>query len=158
MNKLHHYNLKIKWTGNKGTGTSAYRAYSRDHVAMADGKEDIACSSDPSFLGSKDRYNPEQLLVASLSSCHMLWYLHLCSEAGVVVTDYIDEATGTMTETTDGGGYFEEVTLNPKVTVAENSMIAKANDLHQKANEFCFIAKSVKFPVHHRPTCVVKSI
>ena len=155
MNKLHNYNLKIKWTGNKGTGTSAYRAYDRNHIIQSEGKAEIASSSDPSFLGDKTRYNPEELLVASLSSCHMLWYLHLCSEAGVVVTDYTDSATGTMAETADGG-YFEEVTLNPVVTVADASMVAKANELHHKANGFCFIARSVKSPVRHRSTCVVK--
>lgn len=156
MNKLHNYNIKIKWTGNKGTGTSAYRAYDRNHVIQSEGKVEIACSSDLSFLGDKTRYNPEELLVASLSSCHMLWYLHLCSEAGVVVTDYTDNATGKMAETVDGG-YFEEVTLNPVVTVADASMVEQANELHHKANGFCFIANSVKFPVHHKPTYLVKS-
>jgi organic hydroperoxide reductase OsmC/OhrA len=156
MNKQHHYHLKIKWTGNKGTGTSAYRAYSRDHTIQSEHKAEIACSSDPSFLGDKTRYNPEELLVASLSSCHMLWYLHLCSEASVAVTDYVDSATGIMAETANGGGHFEEVILKPIVTVADSSMITKANELHKKANELCFIANSVNFPVHHQPTCIVK--
>lgn len=155
MNKLHHYNLKIKWTGNKGSGTSGYRAYDRNHIIQSEGKAEIACSSDPSFLGDRARYNPEELLVASLSSCHMLWYLHLCSEAGVVIVDYIDNATGTMAETANGSGHFEEVILNPAITVAESSMIAKANELHHKANELCFIANSVNFPVRHRPTYAV---
>lgn len=156
MNKLHHYNLKINWTGNKGSGTSGYRAYDRNHTVQSEGKTGIACSSDPSFLGDKTRYNPEELLVASLSSCHMLWYLHLCSEAGVVVVDYTDNATGAMAETANGGGHFDEVILNPVVTVAESSMISKANELHKKANEFCFIANSVNFPVRHRSTCIAK--
>lgn len=156
MDKLHQYNLKIEWTGNHGTGTSQYRAYSRNHIISASGKTEIPASSDPSFRGEKSRYNPEELLVASLSSCHMLWYLHLCSEAGVVVTGYTDHATGTMAETTNGGGHFKEVLLAPAVTVAESSMIAKANELHHKANELCFIANSVNFPVKHEPTCSVK--
>lgn len=157
MDKSHNYNLTIKWIGNTGTGTSNYRAFERSHIIEAENKADIAASSDPSFRGDKTRYNPEQLLVASLSSCHMLWYLHLCSEAGVIVTDYVDHATGNMTETTNGSGYFKEVILNPMVTVKDASMINKANELHHKANEFCFIANSVNFPVLHNPSCVAEA-
>ena len=115
----------------------------------------IPASSDPAFRGNKTRYNPEELLVASLSSCHMLWYLHLCSEAGVVVTDYKDDATGLMEETANGGGHFTEVILKPVVTVTDSSMIEKANALHAKANELCFIANSVNFKVRHHPACIV---
>ena len=157
MDKLHSYNLTIKWTGNKGSGTSGYRDYDRSHTIIGQNKEEIAASSDPSFRGDKSRYNPEELLVASLSSCHMLWYLHLCSEAGVTVTDYTDNATGQMIETSNGGGHFKEVMLNPVVTVADSSMVAKANELHKKANELCFVANSVNFPVHHNPGCMVKA-
>ena len=151
MKGQHQYQLTIQWTGNNGTGTSSYRAYERNHEISTENKPIIPASSDPSFRGDKTRYNPEELLVASLSSCHMLWYLHLCSEAGVIVTDYRDNATGTMVETADGGGFFSEVILNPVVTVAENSMIEKANALHAKANELCFIARSVNFKVVHNP-------
>lgn len=153
MNGQHQYQLTIQWTGNKGTGTSNYRAYERSHEIIADNKATILASSDPAFRGDKTRYNPEELLVASLSSCHMLWYLHLCSEAGVIVTDYTDNATGTMMETENGGGHFTEVLLNPVVTVTDNSMIEAATALHAKANELCFIANSVNFKVGHNPTC-----
>jgi organic hydroperoxide reductase OsmC/OhrA len=153
MNGQHHYAITLKWTGNTGTGTLNYRAYERSHAIMADNKAGISGSSDPAFRGDKTKHNPEDLLVASLSACHMLSYLHLCAVAGVVVTDYVDHATGTMIETPDGGGHFTEVTLNPIVTVTESSMISRANELHKKANELCFIANSVKFPVHHIPTC-----
>jgi organic hydroperoxide reductase OsmC/OhrA len=153
MNGQHQYQLTIQWTGNKGTGTSNYRAYERNHEIIAGNKSAILASSDASFRGDKTRYNPEELLVASLSSCHMLWYLHLCSEAGVIVTDYTDNAIGTMQETSNGGGYFTEVVLNPIVTVADDSMIEKANGLHAKANELCFIASSVNFKVGHNPVC-----
>lgn len=155
MAKEHHYVLTTKWTGNKGEGTRNYRAYDRDHILMADNKPDIPGSSDPSFRGNKTRYNPEELLVASLSSCHMLWYLHLCSEAGIVVVDYTDKATGTMVETADGGGHFSHVTLYPEVVVTDVSMIEKANKLHYQANKLCFIANSCNFPVHHVPSCRV---
>lgn len=152
MAEQHHYKATIKWTGNKGEGTANYRAYERDHIVSIDNKADILGSSDPAFRGDKTRHNPEDLLLSSLSACHMLWYLHLCSEAGIIVTDYRDNATGIMTETSNGSGYFTEVTLNPTVTVANQSMIDKANELHKKANELCFIANSVNFTVKHRPT------
>jgi organic hydroperoxide reductase OsmC/OhrA len=151
MNGQHHYNATIKWTGNKGTGTDNYRNYERSLRIIIENKSDILCSSDPAFRGDKTKHNPEDLLVSSLSSCHMLWYLHLCSEAGVIVTQYEDNAIGIMLETSNGGGQFSEITLNPIVTVTEQSMIDKANELHKKANEFCFIANSVNFPVRHNP-------
>ncbi len=156
MNGQHNYNLTIKWTGNTGTGTSNYREYERSHTIIVDSKPNILASADPAFRGDKTKHNPEELLLASLSSCHMLSYLHLCAMSGVVVTDYVDNATGIMTETPNGGGHFSAVTLNPIVTVTENSMIEKANELHKKANELCFIASSVNFPVHHNPNCKIK--
>ncbi len=155
MNGQHQYNLTLQWTGNSGTGTSAYRAYERSHTISIDGKADIAASSDPGFRGDKTKHNPEEFLLAAISSCHMLSYLHLCAVAGVVVTDYVDHATGTMVETPNGSGHFTSVTLNPVVTVAEISMTTKANELHEKANELCFIANSVNFPVGHHGTSKV---
>jgi organic hydroperoxide reductase OsmC/OhrA len=156
MEKQHQYKATIKWTGNKGTGTDNYKNYERSHEISIENKPAILASSDPAFRGDRTKHNPEDLFLSSLSSCHMLWYLHLCSEAGVIVVDYVDPATGMMVENSDGGGRFTEVTLNPIVTVTENSMIEKATALHKKANELCFIANSVNFPVHHKP--VIKSI
>src|SRR5499426_564348 len=106
--KEHHYSVVVTWTGNQGSGTSGYRDYRRDHDISAAGKPIIPASSDPIFRGDASRYNPEDLLVASLSGCHMLWYLHLCADAGIRVTEYRDDATGTMVETADGGGRFAE--------------------------------------------------
>lgn len=157
MSKQHNYNLSIRWTGNKGTGTSNYRAYERSYIIQAEGKIEIQGSSDPAFRGDKTKYNPEDLLVASLSSCHMLSYLHLCAEAGIVVIDYSDQATGIMVETTNGGGQFKEVTLNPLVIVTDESMVSMANQLHQKAGELCFIASSVNFKVSHKPLCKARA-
>jgi organic hydroperoxide reductase OsmC/OhrA len=152
MEKQHSYKATIKWTGNKGTGTDSYSSYERSHEIIIENKMDILGSSDPAFRGDKTKHNPEELLLSSLSSCHMLWYLHLCAEEGIVVTDYIDTATGTMVETSNGGGKFIEVTLNPSVIVTDEQMVVKANALHKKANELCFIANSVNFPVKHHPT------
>jgi organic hydroperoxide reductase OsmC/OhrA len=152
MKGQHIYNLTVKWTGNTGTGTSNYKAFERSHTIFVNNKVDLLGSSDPTFRGDKTKHNPEEFLVASLSTCHMLWYLHLCAEAGVIVVDYVDNATGIMMETSDGGGHFTEVTLNPIVIVTENSMVERANELHKKANELCFIANSVNFPIYHKPT------
>ena len=157
MSKQHNYSILIKWTGNKGNGTSSYTAYDRSHSVIIENKPELLCSSDAAFRGDKTKYTPEELLVASISSCHMLWYLHLCSEAGVVITDYIDNAKGTMVVTDDGGGHFTEVTLYPEVTIIDSSMEEKANELHKKANKLCFIANSCNFPIHHKPTCKIKS-
>jgi organic hydroperoxide reductase OsmC/OhrA len=153
---MHHYKTTTTWVGNRGQGTANYRAYDRNHDIAVEGRPDILCSSDPAFRGDPSRHNPEALLVGSLSGCHMLWYLHLCADNNIIVTEYTDDATGTMEENKDGSGQFVEVTLNPRVTVADKSMIEKANELHHKANQMCFIARSVKFPVHHKPVAVVK--
>lgn len=138
-------------------GTSNYRAYERSHTISAENKNEILASSDPVFRGDKTKHNPEELLLAALSGCHLLSYLHLCAVAGVVVTGYTDHATGTMVETENGGGHFTEVMLNPVVTVADASMIDKATELHEKAGELCFIASSVNFPVRHNPICKIET-
>ena len=153
----HTYETVVTWTGNLGTGTSGYRGYGRDHEVAAAGRAVIAGSSDPAFRGARDRWNPEQLLVASLSQCHMLWYLHLCADAGVVVIDYVDEAVGTMTEHGDGG-QFTEVVLRPRVTVADPEMTGTAIRLHERANRSCYIANSVNFPVRHEPTVTAAAV
>ncbi|MDR6405941.1 MULTISPECIES: OsmC family protein [Chryseobacterium] len=155
MSKHHHYKTTIQWTGNKGTGTSGYRDYERSHTISVENKPIIEGSSDPAFRGDKTKYNPEEMFLSSLSSCHMLWYLHFCSEAGIIVTNYVDHATGIMEETNTGSGRFTEVTLHPTVSVKEESMVEKAIKLHHKANEFCFIANSVNFSVKHIPNVLV---
>lgn len=155
MKTQHNYALTVRWTGNLGTGTNSYRSYERAHTIEIEGKPDIEGSSDPSFRGDKAKHNPEEMLLSALSSCHMLSYLHLCAVSGVVVTAYVDQATGTMVETPDGGGHFPQATLHPVVTVTSATMIEKANELHKKASELCFIASSVNFPVHHEPLAIV---
>ena len=164
--KCHRYRVVVTWTGNRGQGTSGYRAYDRSHEVTAGPQgpahvrvgrghpQPIAASSDPAFRGDPDRWNPEQLLTAALAQCHMLWYLHLCAVAGVVVTGYRDEAAGLMTEDADGGGRFSEVVLRPRVTVSSPDMIEEAAGLHRDAHEKCFVARSVNFPVRHEPVTV----
>lgn len=151
--KEHRYAATIRWTGNRGTGTSSYRAYGRDHEISAGEKPSLPGSSDPAFRGDGARWNPEDLLVCALSACHMLTYLHLCADAGIVVTAYEDRAEGTMRETSDGGGRFAEVVLRPRVSVASGDPIA-ARRLHEEAHRLCFIASSVDFPVRCEPDIV----
>jgi organic hydroperoxide reductase OsmC/OhrA len=151
VSRTHHYQVSVTWTGDRGSGTSGYRDYARDHDVTADGPPVLLGSSDPALRGDRTRWNPEQLLVASLSQCHMLWFLHLCAEAQVVVTGYTDAARGSMVEDA-GGGHFVEVTLAPHVVVADAAMIDVARPLHETAHERCFIANSVNFPVGIEPT------
>jgi organic hydroperoxide reductase OsmC/OhrA len=115
------------------------------------GKPDLAGSSAPEFRGDAARWNPEELLVAALSQCHMLWYLHLCADGGVEVTGYLDEPEGAMEEAADGSGRFLEVVLRPRVTVADSGMVEAAAAAHAGAHRMCFIANSVNFPVRHEP-------
>ncbi len=152
--KQHNYEVRIDWTGNDGVGTKTYKGYRRDHAISAAGKPQILGSSDPSFRGDRSRYNPEELLVASLSACHMLWYLHLCSANHVSVLDYHDAASGVMRENEDGSGEFIQVTLRPAVKVSAGDDRAKALALHNEAHHLCFIARSVNFPVEVSPEIV----
>lgn len=153
MSKQHAYSISTVWTGNLGAGTAGYRAYLRDHQIQGEGKQTlIPGSSDPAFRGDCSRYNPEELLVASLSACHMLWVLHLCASAGIVVTRYEDAATGVMVEDPDGGGQFSEVVLHPRMEITDPARIDETVALHAEAHRLCFIARSVRFPVHHLPT------
>jgi organic hydroperoxide reductase OsmC/OhrA len=155
MNLAHHYATNLEWTGNRGTGTSSYRDYGRDHVVRADGNPDIAGSSDRAFHGDPERWNPEELLLAALSQCHMLSYLHVATLHGIVVEEYTDAATGTMEQTANGGGRFTSVTLRPIVTISAGD-VAAAMDAHHEASEKCFIAASVNFPVGHEPKVIVR--
>jgi organic hydroperoxide reductase OsmC/OhrA len=152
--KMHSYALTVTWTGNTGAGTSSYAAFERSVEVSAEGKPAIPGSADPAFRGARERWNPEELLVASLSQCHMLWYLVLCAKEGIVVTDYVDHATGTLVETPDGSGHFEEVTLHPRVTIASAQQMDRATELHPRAHDMCFVANSVNFDVRTEPAIV----
>jgi organic hydroperoxide reductase OsmC/OhrA len=151
MKLEHAYAIDLQWTGNRGTGTSGYKDYGRDHVVSAEGKLPIEGSADRVFFGDRDRWNPEELLLSALAQCHMLSYLAEAAGAGVVVVGYTDTATGTMEQTGNGGGHFTEVTLHPRVTIADPAQADLAASLHRPASEKCFIAASVNFPVHHVP-------
>ena len=145
--KQHIYTVGVEWTGNTGEGTRTYRGYKRDHVICSGGKPELPGSSDPNFCGDPARYNPEELLVASLSACHMLWYLHLCVVHHIVVCEYRDAPAGWMQEHQDGGGEFVRVELRPAVRIDAGSDAAQARKLHTEAHHLCFIARSVNFAV-----------
>ncbi|MEE1884778.1 OsmC family protein [Pedobacter flavus] len=149
MAKQHTYTSKLIWTGNKGSGTMDYRSYDRDFKISMDGKPEILGSSDSDFLGDKNKHNPEDLLVSAVSSCHMLWYLHLCSKHGIVVMEYYDNAEGIMVEDGTGSGKFTSITLRPNVVLADNKQFELAEKLHTEANKMCFIANSLNFKVNH---------
>jgi organic hydroperoxide reductase OsmC/OhrA len=151
----HRYALTVRWTGNLGAGTAAYRGYSRDHDVEIPGLPVLRGSADPAFHGDRNRYNPEQLLLAALSQCHMLSFLHVAVKHGVVVTAYEDHASGLMRTNRDGSGQFESVTLKPRVTVADPAAAELLEELHTEANKLCFIARSVNFPVLHEPSAAV---
>jgi organic hydroperoxide reductase OsmC/OhrA len=159
MSREHVYDAAVvRWTGDRGGGTSSYTGYDRAHTVVAPGKPVIRASSDPAFRGDPEAWNPEELLVASLSACHLLWYLHLCAVNQIVVTGYEDQPRGVMLEDDGGGGRFIRVTLRPAVTVATAGMLEAARDLHAEAHERCFIANSVTFPVEHEAiVCVALS-
>jgi organic hydroperoxide reductase OsmC/OhrA len=147
MSAEHSYQTRLTWEGNLGQGTSTYQGYGRQWRVHVDGKPDLVGTADHAFRGEQDKFNPEELLVISLSSCHMLSYLALCARNKISVLSYSDEASGAMKTTPDGGGRFESVTLRPKVEIADKSGEALAFKLHEKAHELCFIASSVNFPV-----------
>jgi organic hydroperoxide reductase OsmC/OhrA len=147
----HRYRLELEWSGNRGSGTSAYQAYSRDHEIRAAGKPPLHGSSDPAFRGDASRYNPEELLVAALAACHMLWVLHLCAQAGLIVLDYRDEPSGVMLEEQSGTGRFREVVLRPMVRLAAGTDATRLPAVHARAHELCFIANSVNFEVRCEP-------
>lgn len=151
MTKTHHYAVDLVWTGNLGEGTTTPRSYSRNHEVAIEGVGTIPGSSDPAFRGDPSRWNPEQLLVASVAQCHMLWYLGLAAAAKITVTAYEDHPTGTMLEESNGAGQFEQVTLRPIVTLADPANADRARQLHAQVHEYCFIARSINFPIHYQP-------
>lgn len=148
----HDYRSQLSWAGNTGDG---YTAYSRDYRVSIAGRPDIMGSADAHFRGDPARHNPEDLFVVAISTCHLLSYLALCARAGIAVLAYEDDAHGVMVTAKDGSGRFEEVTLNPVVTIAAGNDEALALALHETAHEQCFIANSVKVPIHHHATIQV---
>lgn len=152
MTKLHDFASSIVWTGNRGEGTRAYKGYDRTWDIALPGKDIIHCSNDPLLGGDSAKMNPEDLLISALSACHMLWYLHLASNAGIVVTGYRDDPIGHGETLPNGSGRFIAAVLRPKISVQEGADLEFAGNIHHKVHDFCFIARSVNFPVSYEPT------
>ena len=155
--RIHEYQATVTWTGNTGSGTTSYTSYDRDHEVRAPNRPPILGSSDPAFRGDPSRYSPEDLLVAAVSACHMLWYLHLCATAGLSATAYTDDVVGEMTERQDGSGEFRRVTLRPRVELAAPADLDLALELHREAHRLCFIARSVNFEVLCQPEVTIRA-
>jgi len=153
MLNAHHYAVSVAWEGNRGTGTSGYREYGRQHTVTAEAKHPIAGSADPTFRGDPSRWNPEEMLLAALSQCHMLSYLHSAVTHGITVVEYTDSAIGTM-EQSGNGGHFTSVTLRPRITISHGDP-ELALSINEEASRNCFIAASVNFPVGHEPLIIV---
>jgi len=150
----HLFKAELKWTSNQEDSTK--RFYSKSHTVLIEGKPVLNVSAAKAFKGDPELYNPEDLLLSSLVSCHMMSYLFVCSQNGIEVLEYSDNAEATLEVFPDGSGRFVEVKLNPKVTIANHDKIPMALDLHQKANQLCFIANSCNFPILHNATCGIK--
>lgn len=147
MTRTHDFPAAVEWTGNRGSGTSGYRAYDRTWRIATPGKPPVECSNDPALGGDPARHNPEDLLIASLSACHMLWFLHLASDAGIVVTAYRDDPVGVGESEASGDGRFVRAVLRPEITLADPADAARADAIHAEIHRVCFIARSVAFPV-----------
>lgn len=152
--KEHKYILDLVWTGNTGKGTTNYRSYERDFKVSIDGKIPIKLSADPAFRGNASKYNPEELFLISISSCHMLWFLHLCADNNIVISEYFDTPQATMEIEENGSGQFNEVILNIRVKLDSNHTIGLLKELNKKANSMCFIANSLNFDVKHNITII----
>lgn len=153
--KNHNYQIDLYWTGNIGQGTQSYMSYKRKYTVRVKGKPDFIGSSDPAFRGDSSKHNPEELFLMALSSCHMLWYLHLCSTNQITVVEYKDPAEGIMLEEQSGAGRFTSVILKPTVVIREKEKLELAEKLHHEANKMCFIANSCNFMIQHEPRIIL---
>jgi organic hydroperoxide reductase OsmC/OhrA len=149
----HRFQALITWTGAAKGPAESYRTYSREYKVEIEGKPDLTASAAAPFYGDATLHNPEDLLLAAISGCHLLSYLAIAARQGVVVTSYTDEATATMA-IKDGKMRFVEATLRPRVTITPESDREKTMSMHHQANHECFIANSLNFPVHHEPEIV----
>lgn len=152
MVKEHPFTSRIEWTGNRGQGTRCYRGYDRTWSVVTPGKATIACSNDPMLGGDPALHNPEDMLLSALSACHMLWYLHLASTAGIEVLSYRDDPEAIGGSAPDGSGQFVRATLRPSIAVRTGADLGRAEAIHHEIKRFCFIARSVNFPVSYEPS------
>jgi len=154
MGNTHKYTTAVRWTGNTGQGTATYKGYERTWDIAVPNKEIIHCSNDPLLGGDPTKMNPEDLLLSALSACHMLWYLHLASVAKIKVLAYEDHPIGDGENLPDGSGRFLSATLKPRIEVVAGSDIERALDIHNEIHKYCFVARSMNFPISYEAEIV----
>lgn len=154
MSKTQNYKLDLSWQGNHGAGTMTHTSYDRNFTTHEGSRPPVLGSSHPAFRGNSERYCPEELLLASLSSCHMLWYLHMCAAHEVVVLEYHDHPVMEMEVKEFGNGDIRSATLSPVVRIASEDQREQAMAMHQRAHQSCFIAKAVNFEIILKPKIV----
>lgn len=155
MTFKHTFKAEANWTSKKDITDSSKRFYNKSHQVKIEGKPILDVSAAKAFKGDPELYNPEDLLLSSLVSCHMMSYLYVCSQNGIEVLEYSDNAEAALEVNPDGSGRFVEVKLFPKVKISNPDQIELALNLHFKANQLCFIANSCNFPVLHEASCEV---
>jgi organic hydroperoxide reductase OsmC/OhrA len=146
------FNVGLTWLSQNKNFT--YNEYSREYTIHAEGKPELIGTAAPEYKGSHEHYNPEDMLIASLSACHMLSYLALAANSKIQVLSYQDQAEGSLIK--DGMSMkFNEVILKPHVVISQDSDQEKALSLHDKAHHICFIANSVNFSVLIQPQIAI---
>ena len=157
MSIKYTFKAQINREINEGESTSNPRNFSRNHnVTIANKVSGLTVSAAKYFRGDETLYNPEDLLLSALASCHMMSYLYVCSQHNIEVLSYTDQAEGDLEVVASGSGSFKCVRLKPVVTIKDANQKALALSLHTKANALCFIANSCNFPISHEATIVVK--
>lgn len=151
----HLFKAEVDWTSNQKPSDSTKRFYSKTHQIIIEGKPVLNVSAAKAFKGDPELYNPEDLLLSSLVSCHMMSYLYVCAQNDIEVLEYSDNAEATLEVAADGSGRFVAVRLYPKVKISNSDKIELAVELHTKANQLCFIANSCNFPVLHEASCKI---
>ncbi len=149
MHLKHLFKAALNWSKDNGKSIR----YTKNHTISFEGKEALTISAAKAFKGDPSLHNPEDLLLSSLMSCHMMSYLYICAQHQIEVIDYQDQAIATLETNENGSGRFIEVRLNPQVTISNGEQIALANTLHHQAHQLCFIANSCNFPILHQATC-----
>ena len=152
----HLFKAKLNWNSIPKEVITNTKRYTKTHQIAIDGKEILNVSAAKAFKGDPNLYNPEDLLLSSVVSCHMMSYLYVCSQNDITVVSYQDNAEGTLEVLENGSGRFVEIRLNPSVIIKEKEKIAQALSLHTKASELCFIANSCNFPILHFASCEVE--
>ncbi len=140
------FKVQAKWSSKNALDVSIN---GKTHQVFIDDKSPLTVSAAKAFKGDETKYNPEDLLLSALASCHMMSYFYVCAQNGIELIDYKDEAVGVLELKADGSGAFTSVVLNPVVTISKSEMIDKAVSLHKEAHSICFIAHPCNVLISH---------